>query len=452
MALAVCVVLAGAVLLGTLTVLAAAMLTDRAGLALAVGGLAELAAAAGGLRLLLRRSPNRRIATVSVPAALVVVSALGVLLPLPSPRLAPAPVHGQKYWQLPSGSQIRYVFLPAQGRARPDPVVFLHGGPGIADLAGDAAYFGQLTADRFNVYVYDQLGVGGSSRLPNPAGYSIGRDVRDLEQIRHLIGADKMILIGHSYGGLLAAHYLAAHPAHVAKLVLSSPDALNPADTSHNRVTARLSTGQRLRLYAALALPRALLAYALMQVNPAAAHHYLPDAEADAYNDRVYQLTESALHCPSAHHALPPLHRTGFYRLQYPQSRTAPPPADLRPRLAGLPTPTLILKGSCDYLSWQSALDYRRALPNATLVYLPGAGHNLYQDRPADVLATIRAFLTGAPPPIPPYPATAGPPRLPGPIMTEITPGSQASGMHAPRVDALAARPGRSGACRCLPV
>jgi proline iminopeptidase len=414
-ALLVCVVLGIALLLGTLAVLAAALLTDRAGVALAAGGLAELAAAAGGLSLLLRRFRHRRTVAVGAAAALVGASAFAVLLPLPAPRLAPAPVPGESYWRLPSGSQIRYVFLPARGRARPDPVVFLHGGPGIPDLAGDAAYFRQLTADRFDVYLYDQVGSGGSSRLPDPASYTIDRDVRDLEQIRQRIGADRMILIGHSYGGLLAAHYLAAHPAHVATLVLSSPDALNPADTSHNRVTARLGMGQRLRLYAALALPRALLAYALMQVNPAAAHHYLPDPEADAYNDRIYQLTEPALHCPSARHPPPPLHGTGFYRLQYPQAAAAPRPADPRSRLTGLPIPALILKGSCDYLSWQSALDYRNTLPNATLVYLRGAGHNLYQDQPAAYLAVVRAFLTGRPLPIPPWQGSGTPPDYQGP-------------------------------------
>lgn len=414
-ALLMCTALAGALLLGTLTVLAAAMLTDHAGLALAAGGLAELAAAAGGLSLLLRRSRQRRIVAVTAAAVLVGASALAVLLPLPAPRLSPAPVPGESYWRLPSGSQIRYAFLPAGGRARPTPVVFLHGGPGIADLAGDAAYFRHLTANRFDVYVYDQLGSGGSSRLPNPAGYTISRDVRDLEQIRQLIGADRMILIGHSYGGLLAAHYLAAHPGHVAKLVLSSPDALNPADTSHNRVSARLDTWQRLRLYAALAFPRALLAYALMQVNPSTAHRYLPDAEADAYNDRVYHLTEPALHCLSARRAQPPLRGTGFYRLQYPQSPAAPRPADPRPRLTGLRTPTLILKGSCDYLSWASAVEYRRALPNATLVYLHRAGHNAYQDQPAAYLAVVRAFLTGRPLPIPPWTGSGTPRDYQGP-------------------------------------
>jgi pimeloyl-ACP methyl ester carboxylesterase len=152
----------------------------------------------------------------------------------------------------------------------------------------------------------------------------------------------------------------------------------------------------------------------LMQVNPSAAHHYLPDAEADAYNDRVYQLTEPALHCPSAERTRPPLHGTGFYRLQYPQS-AAPRPADPRERLTGLRTPALILKGSCDYLSWQSALDYRNALPNARLVYLHRAGHNAYQDQPAAYLAVVRAFLAGRALPIPPWTGSNTPPGYQAP-------------------------------------
>jgi proline iminopeptidase len=88
---------------------------------------------------------------------------------------------------------------------------------------------------------------------------------------------------------------------------------------------------------------------------------------------------------------------SGFYALQYPQSVTAPPHPDVRAALAGLPTPTLVVKGSCDYLSWSSAVAYRHLLPHTTLLYLPGAGHNTYQDRPGEVAAAVRAFLTDAP-------------------------------------------------------
>jgi pimeloyl-ACP methyl ester carboxylesterase len=150
------------------------------------------------------------------------------------------------------------------------PVVFLHGGPGIADMAGDAATFTQLTGDGFDLWVYDQVGTGHSSRLADPRGYTIAREVADLEAIRQQIGADRMVLLGHSWGGQVAAAYLAAHPGRVARVVFSSPGALAPAvdDGSGAGARGRLTTGQRLGLYRLLARPRVLLAWTLLQVQP----------------------------------------------------------------------------------------------------------------------------------------------------------------------------------------
>jgi proline iminopeptidase len=115
----------------------------------------------------------------------------------------------------------------------------------------------------------------------------------------------------------------------------------------------------------------------VLQASPSAAHDYLPDAEADARNDSIQGRAWPALH-PRPVQAVGPTRRSGFYRLQYPQSpNRAPPRPDPRPALTGLPTPVLIVKASCDYLSWHSAIDDEQALPQHTLVYLRGAGHNV---------------------------------------------------------------------------
>src|SRR5918994_7506902 len=128
-----------------------------------------------------------------------------VLLPLGDEQLPPAPVANQHFWELPTGSRIAHVRLPAKGRARTIPVIFLHGGPGIPDMRGDARYFGQLSREGFDVYIYDLVGRGSSSRLDDPRHYTLGRDVRDLEEVRRKIGAERMILVGHSHGGMVAA-------------------------------------------------------------------------------------------------------------------------------------------------------------------------------------------------------------------------------------------------------
>jgi alpha-beta hydrolase superfamily lysophospholipase len=56
-------------------------------------------------------------------------------------------------------------------------------------MAGDARYFGALAQEGFGVYVYDQVGRGRSERLDDPRGYTLERDVADLEAIRHAAGA-----------------------------------------------------------------------------------------------------------------------------------------------------------------------------------------------------------------------------------------------------------------------
>ena len=395
---------------GLAATVAAATVTDAPVLLIGCGLVVEFLVALGGLLAL--RPSIRRTRTVAVATAVVltVVSGFAATVPRPDGRLAPT-VPGQAFWQLDTGSRIRHVHSPAAGRRRPHPVVFLHGGPGVPDMAGDAAYLRPLTDEGFDIYVYDQLGSGRSTRLSDATGYRVDRDVADLEAIRSRIGADRMILVGHSYGTDLAARYLARHPDHVARLVLLSPGKLDPADTSGANATARLGAPRKLRLYGSLFAARSLLGYVLLQVNPRAAHAFMPDAEADARNDEVLRMSAPALHCTPAQ-AHRPAPGSGFYALQYPQSAASDPRTDPRRALRGLATPTLILKGSCDYLSWP---DHDRTLSDVTVRYYRGAGHNITQDRPDDAFAAIRAFLTDAQLPQPPHQGANAPDDFEGP-------------------------------------
>ena len=359
---------------------------------------------------------RRRVRTfvfIAGAGAVAGAFALTAVRPLDDPRLPPATVLGQRFWELPTGSQIAYVRVPAAGNARPTPVIVLHGGPGVPDMKGDAEFFGRLARDGFDVYVYDQLGRGRSSRLGDPRGYTLERDVADLEAIRRQIGAERMVLIGHSYGGKLAAAYAAANPEHLAKMVLSAPE--DPAPTAPSTsMLGRLSLREQLGVYALLLQPRALLGYTLLQVNPQAAYAFAGDAEMDARFDRVYNRTRPALHCAGKPPG-PPLSGLGFYAHYVRQSPASPPHPDFLPALAGQTIPALVIKGRCDYLSWSSAMAYLTALPDAQLVYLPGAGHNVYQDEPERFLAIVRAFLLDQPLPDPPYEGHLPPDDYEGP-------------------------------------
>jgi len=394
------VVLAAA--LGMAALLATAAVTAAPVVFLSVGLLVFVGVSAGGIALATRRLPpghrerTRRIAFAVGTLAGISVFCLTMLVPLQDPRLPPAPVDGLAFWDLPTGSRIAYAYRPAAADAHRDtPVVFIPGGPGVADMRGDLEYFGQLTRDGFDVYVYDTLGVGRSTRLDDPRGYTLERDVADLAAIREQIGAERLILIGHSYGAVVAAAFLAQYPDSVERVIFSSPGGLYSLPAAGgNNIQSWLTTGELVALYRLLLWPRATFIWGLVQINPQAAHALGDDPEMDARYDRVYNRTRPSLHCRGKPLG-DELHGLGFYTNSVPRQ----PWAWLRPALAGKTAPALVIKGSCDYLTWDSAIDYLRTLPNATLAYLPDAGHNAYQDQPERFLDDIRAFLLGESPP-----------------------------------------------------
>ncbi|MEV0154908.1 alpha/beta hydrolase [Micromonospora sp. NPDC050686] len=387
----------GATLVGVAATLATAAVTTVPALFLAAGPLTGVLVWWWVRRLVdRRRGSGRPGARPLVGASAAIVALAAVLIPLGDPvRPAPAPP-GAGGWTMPDGARLAYGVVRARpGSAPRTPVVVLHGGPGVPDLAGQLAALRPLSDDGHDVWAYAQRGSGGSSRLADPAGYTVDQAVGDLEQVRQRIGADQVILVGHSYGAFLAATYAVRFRHRVARLVVSSPGDLDQ-DGLGGAPQSRLDDAARRRVYALLAPPRALLAYALTKVDPAAAHAFAGDRELDARQDRVYAALQPAMHCPGR--AAPRLHGLGFYANHVPENMRRSPAQRARDlRMSAVPT--LVVKGQCDYLTWESALRYLDVFPNAQLCYLLGAGHDVYVDEPARYQNAVRAFLRDTPVP-----------------------------------------------------
>lgn len=117
------------------------------------------------------------------------------------------------------------------------PVIAVNGGPGLSHAYMMQNDVWQRVAKNRLVVFYDQRGTGASKpvRMPTPSSGDSGASavsqssisqnmdaqVADLDAVRQSLGLAKVALVGDSYGGLLAMAYAAAHPEHVAKLVLS---------------------------------------------------------------------------------------------------------------------------------------------------------------------------------------------------------------------------------------
>src|SRR6188768_3555555 len=135
-------------------------------------------------------------------------------------------------------------------RPEPDPVFFLAGGPGQSALEAYpsvAGAFRRVLQNR-HVILMDQRGTGGSHKLEckfdedggeqgvagavapperfvamlktcvaaidgDPSQYTTEAAVHDLELVRQALGAERINLVGGSYGSRFAQHYLRRHPA-----------------------------------------------------------------------------------------------------------------------------------------------------------------------------------------------------------------------------------------------
>lgn len=109
-----------------------------------------------------------------------------------------------------------------------DTLVVLHGGPG---LSHHYLYpqLDSLLSDHFTLLFYDQRGSGASEGIEDTTKLTMKAFVEDLEAIRSHFNIDKLNLLGHSFGGLLALYYGITYPDRISSLVLVDPDAASDA-------------------------------------------------------------------------------------------------------------------------------------------------------------------------------------------------------------------------------
>jgi proline iminopeptidase len=114
-------------------------------------------------------------------------------------------------------------------------VLIVHGGPGYPHSEPWPGL--EPLTDGYKFHYYDQRGCGQSTRpidkLSSNNYYEnmktldqmlgIGAQVADMERIRQILGEEKHIIIGHSFGGFLASLYAAEFPDKVEAMILVAP-------------------------------------------------------------------------------------------------------------------------------------------------------------------------------------------------------------------------------------
>ncbi len=331
--------------------------------------------------------------TISMIAAIAFL-----LLLIFVPRSYPVPVAIERgntqYWELSTGSRIGYTHLSAKGEKQPHPVIYLHGGPGGPIYDSNINILSALAEDGFDVYLYDQVGCGWSERLENIEEYTASRHVDDLLAIIKKIGAEKVILIGQSWGAVLATLFMADHQELVEKAIFTSPGPIMPVHKKVERIKAPealhlrnptfTNKQGREKIYHTRARVVEFLARAFNW-------KLASDKEMDQFVAVLnHEMSKSTL-CDSS--LIGPVDvGAGYYgMIKTVQSFDQLP--DPRPRLSDCTAPILILRGQCDGIKWGYIVEYYTYFKNTKVEIVPDAGHAIYREQPDLYLGHIRSFL-----------------------------------------------------------
>jgi pimeloyl-ACP methyl ester carboxylesterase len=257
--------------------------------------------------------------------------------------------------------------VPDGPRLRERPVLLvLHGGP-----AFDHTVSKHLLAplqDVAQVVFIDQRACGRSDVGPREK-WNLDAWIDDIAAFCSTLELEHPILLGQSFGGFVALGVAARYPELPARLIVSSS-------------AARVRQGRALAMFERLGGPeiREVAARWFEDPNPVSGEEYrrrcLPYYNPSKGDPDVFARTifreEVGIH---------------FWGDEIRR-------VDLRPELARIRCPTLILSGELDpIITVRDQEELAEAIPASLLFVFEGAGHGVWRDKPDEALAAIRDFI-----------------------------------------------------------
>ena len=286
--------------------------------------------------------------------------------------------------------------IPVQGAAlycrevgRGTPIIVLHGGPDF-DISYLLPELDRLS-DKFHLIYYDQRGRGRSTDHVKPEDVTLESEMADLDEVREHFHLDKVVLLGHSWGTVLALEYALRHPERVSRLVLMDPAPASTADINRFRKERVEKWPVLMELRKAIADttaykeadPEAVIAYYRVHFKPAL-------ARSEDYEKLIIRMQARFIEQG----------REGILKSRAVEDRlvnetwASPNGYDLLPKLKGLNIPALVITGDHDFFPF-AAEHIAEAIPGARLVTLKDCGHFPYLECPAPLREQIDAFFRG---------------------------------------------------------
>jgi proline-specific peptidase len=259
------------------------------------------------------------------------------------------------------------------------PFVCHGGGPGFS-----AAYLGDLGGldDHLGLVLLDPRGTGASDRPDDSSAYDVEHYVDDLEELRRHLGIERLLLLGHSHGGIVVMAYAAAYPDRVERLVLAS-------------TLARFSDAQRDAMDAGMERCSSEPWYedARAALEAEEAGDFADEEELAELSLREFPFyfarygDEERAYVETLRDDVPNADPLKLFNAQLETF-------DMRPVLPRITAPTLVITGEQDFITGPvCAAEIAEGIAGAKTVILPDTGHFVFVESPEAWRDAVLSFL-----------------------------------------------------------
>ena len=279
------------------------------------------------------------------------------------------------------------------------PLMWVEGGPGFwAHLARPDV---ELVSDVFRCHLVNAPGCGRTSPPADISGYGLPGIIVFFDEVRERLGLGPVTVMGHSWGGLVAAAWAAARPESVGRLVVIDGYPGSAVDSSGSVVDHHAARAERERGYARHAsepwYDAAVRALAeeedhgqgwdeetwISRFDPAWPMYF-----ADPYSPLAAPHLARVRAEVRSNRAMSNAWFGGVHHFD---------DIDILPSLAGVTCPSLVIAGQHDFIcgpAWNQPI--AAAIPAARYVEITGAGHAPHYEQPDAFRTELLDWLAAA--------------------------------------------------------
>lgn len=269
------------------------------------------------------------------------------------------------------------------------PLIVIPGGPGGAH-PGYRRFDSLTLQTNIQVIYFDAFGRGKSDTAKNVTEYSLERDIEDIEGLRKAMRLDKINLLGHSYGSVVAQGYAVKYGQHVSHLIIANgfhsyvmwqendDNSNHEIKTNYPEVWDTLMKAREQGIISSDKIHQDIYSAVpygfLYAYNP---DHFLQRGKKtypNAFNSKLYYQMVG---------------KDGDFYVGSDIGNF-----DFRKKLKDLTMPILIIAGRFDRVAvpWMQ-VKYKEYCPQAQFVMFEKSGHNPQVEEPAATFELIKTFL-----------------------------------------------------------